>query len=614
MPIYTQTTTNQGLSALANTFNAVKLTITRVAVGNGIQPSPATANALANEQIHSVILAGSVVTTVGNEEISVIISNTQVTTGFNITEIGIFGTSGTGPEQMLIYVTDSQPVPLPPFSSGTTNIYDYFGIGIANTNYVTVQVATGAYALQAQFVTHLGDPAAHPQAFLNPYNLSSTSKQGMIRALNGSISYYLAGDGTWQPIVPLITTFTNLFVDPSYNNIAPNFSSIGNAFNYLRGFNIASGVGVNIYVNAAIYNTPGTLNLDHLNGSQIQIIGTQNPDSSFSGVGSITGSQYNWSVMLTGVTNVASIKPGCYLNIWNANSSTSWGLNLTGCFRVLAVAGSNVTVYIPAKVTGWGAMGSVSGNISVITTVLSMGQNQYVIVGSHGLGAMYSIAIVAGVAPSTSIGLNGLVTVGAFYFNRVGVAGFIPGPGYRGAGEYPGFGFGANASGTMYLCCSSGNMHGITASGGCQVNTIWCAASHNTLYGLWAQGGNIGGTYDYVSPGGNAVTFSIGNGDLGILVNANAVLTGQAGWVNGVEVFGIFYSGFNGNYGCYVGEKSLTNASHPTADYIWAAFNTNGDLAVSGISVADLALAGTHQLSQPVGVFNLNGVINAQMI
>jgi hypothetical protein len=613
MPVYTQTTTNNGLTALAATFTSALLNITRVAVGSGLQNNPATANALAMEQIHSVIVAGKTVTTTGNIEISVIISNASVTSGFNITEIGIFGTSGTGPEQMLIYVTDSSPVPLPPFSAGTTNIYDYFGIGIANTDNVTVTVATNAYALQSQFVTHLGDPAAHPQAFLNPFNLSTTSKQGMIRSLNGSINYYLAGDGSWQPIVPLITSFTNLFVDPSYNNIAPNFSSLPNAMNYLRGFSIASGVGVNINMNAAVYSTPASINLDHINGTQIQILGPLNPDGSFSGIGAISGSQYNWSVQLTGCTNAATTKVGNYITCWNANSSTSAGLALTGCFRVIAVSGSNITVYIPSKFTSWPAMGSVSGSFSVQSVVLSMGKNQEVVIGTHGLGLMRSIAIVAGVLPSQFLGMGGLTCSGPFYFNRVGVAGFIPGPGFVANGEYIGFNFGPGAAGTMFFCASSGNMHGITSSGA-QVNTIWCAFSHNTVYGMWMQSGNIAPCYDYVSPGGNAYTFSVDNGNIGIIVNANSVFTLQAGWESSVEVYGLAISFYNGSWGVWVGEKSLTNASSGTLDYIYSGNNVNGDLAVSGISVADAAMAGSHILNQPVGTFNANGVINAAMV
>jgi hypothetical protein len=98
--------------------------VTRVAVGNGYQPNPAVAVGLANEQIHSITIAGNAVTAPGNEEISVIITNAGVITPFNLTEYGIFGTIGGGPEQMFVYITDSQPIPIPAAGSGLLQVYE----------------------------------------------------------------------------------------------------------------------------------------------------------------------------------------------------------------------------------------------------------------------------------------------------------------------------------------------------------------------------------------------------------------------------------------------------------------------------------------------------------
>jgi microcystin-dependent protein len=213
MPIFSQITTNAGLSAFAATGAGQQLVITRVAVGNGVQANPATASGLANEIIHAITIAGQAVTTVGNLEISVIVSNTGLGSGFNLSEYGVFGTSGGGAEQLLVYISDSAPIPVPPQSSGTLNIYEYFGLAFANTDNVTVLVASGAYALQAEFVTHLADPAAHPQAFVNPFNLSTFSKQGLIRALNNIPTNFLGGDGNWQALPPTFTVPSGMMSD-----------------------------------------------------------------------------------------------------------------------------------------------------------------------------------------------------------------------------------------------------------------------------------------------------------------------------------------------------------------------------------------------------------------
>jgi hypothetical protein len=182
-------------------------------------------------------------------------------------------------------------------------------------------------------------------------------------------------------------------------------------------------------------------------------------------------------------------------------------------------------------------------------------------------------------------------------------------------GEYVGIGL-AYGSGTAYKCCSSGNGVGFVSDGNASWNTIWCAGCNNTFRGYWAQGGQFIGCFDYVTPGANASSWACGNNENGLAINAGSILVGQAGWENGVEVYGSWITYYNGSWGVAVGEKSATISSRNSdlsganGDYIWSANNTNGDLAVTGISIADLQVIGSRIFNQATGVFNANGVIN----
>jgi hypothetical protein len=185
MPSYTQVTTNNGLTALNASWAGEALIITRVDVGSGSVANPLTATALGDEQIHSVGIAGEAITSSGSFAISIVVNNAAVTTPFSMTEIGIWGTSGGGAEELLVYISDSEPETIPP-NTVVNNSYVRLGIGSANTANVTINITPGFYALESTFISHLADPGAHPQAFQNPANLANTTKDGTLTKSTGT--------------------------------------------------------------------------------------------------------------------------------------------------------------------------------------------------------------------------------------------------------------------------------------------------------------------------------------------------------------------------------------------------------------------------------------------
>jgi hypothetical protein len=312
-------------------------------------------------------------------------------------EYGVFAKLGSGSPVLIAYVTTGA-------ATGDTITPSGTGIPIVKQNATIIN-----YSLNATTTTNLTlvntvdlHAGTHLDNGTDPIPIATASRTGLLPVLKGALPWYLDGTGNWSPITPLIVNNTTLYVNPTYNNVTPNFSSIANAMNYLNGFNIANGISVNILVADAVYPTPASLNIQHLNGQQINIL-AQNAaaDISFSGVGSVTGSAYNWAVQLTGVSSVSNVKVGTYLNIWSTGGVVG-GFLLTGCYRVTAVSGNTVTIQIPYRGASFPAIAGTSGWMSPLNVILNLSKNQSVYIGNHGVALLRQIAIACAGAPSTA--------------------------------------------------------------------------------------------------------------------------------------------------------------------------------------------------------------------
>jgi hypothetical protein len=603
------------------------ITITSVQVGSGFPvgaDNPANFTGLKNlVQTLGAITSPSNLSGISSINATVLyqttvrfqVSSQDAPSTYQWNEYGIFAKVGAGTPVLICYVTTAA-------ATGDTITPSGTGIPIIKQNATIINyslLATTTTSLTLVDTVNLHS-STHLDNGVDPLPLATTARTGSLRTLIGDIQHYLDGTGNWSPITPLIVNNTTLYVDPSYNNVTPNFSSIANAMAYLNGFQIANGVSISIIVNDAVYATAATLNIQHVNGQQIQIFAANNaPDVQFTGIGSITGSANNWSVVLTGASSMTNIKIGTYLNIWSINGNAA-SFILCGCYKVTAIAGTTATIKVTYGGSAFPAVSAVTSIVvSPLNVVLNMAKNQYVSVGSQGLLMLRGIAVVCAAAPDTALGLTGLAINGNSYLNKIGVNGFIPSAGWVTNGTYIGIAF-SSGVGTAYKVCSSGNMVGIVGSSGAQWTTVWCAANCNSLRGIWLNNGTIGAAGDYVTPGGSADTWACGNGENGILDNGSSLLTASALWVAGAQVYGIFVSFYNGvngmGWGLAIGEGSLSNAalnantSGVGGCYVWSGNNASGDLIVGGLSVADMQVVGSRIFNQASGTLTAAGIIN----
>lgn len=594
MPKYTQTITTNGTNALNATFGGAVLNITRVNVGSGTQGTPISAIALAQEQIHSVAIAGQSVLTNNSFALSIVVNNGTVTVPFPLTEIGIWGTltpaGGTaGPEQMLLYISDSAPVTVST-SATLQNEYIRVGIASANTSNVTVTITAGIYALEADFISHLNDQTCHPTAFEYTPNLSTASRCGLLPQLNGIQSYHLAGDGTWQPGLPLLNISTTLYVNNSYTqNAAPYFSNLQNAINYLQGYAFAPGIQVTVNIAPGVYPYAGTIYLNHVNGGQITVNGPQNPNVSFTGAAWTGGSGAGGNqVAITGVSSTANIAAGNWVIIWTVGTSNLGSYTLNGTFPVQSVSGNTVYIGVPYHFSPPSITGVSSGWMIPLTAIMqtTAANADGMVIQGAGIGMLRNLMFVNQGTVNNNYAIEGIFndSPNSSTYDYIGVWGWA-----NNLSESAGFHCSNGATCVLNQCAATNNGTGIICTAGGSAYCTYCAFTHNYAMGVWAQGGTI--VWEL------GVTWFVGNGNVqavagasgpgpspGLFVNSKSLAVAQSNYVNGAKSDGIAYSLYNGGPGMIVYNQSQYIISSAN-DYLYAQYN-----GLSGQSVYDVSL------------------------
>lgn len=591
MPSFTNAyITTVGQASITAAIAGTNLQITRVAVGSGIMGGdPTTLTALVNQTMNLTPLPPQVsANVIAPDEVAVLAtldSANAPPTSFNLNEIGVFGKSGGGAEQLIAYYQCVIPGDTITQQTGLSRLQIYFSLPIyvgigAN---VTITVVAGNPIFIPPVVAGTGITVTAP-----------TDSHGNVLQ--------------WIVATKTITNNTTLFVNPTYNNVAPNFSSINNAMNYLRSFSISSGIGVLISVAAGTY-TGGQTTIVHANASQITITGPQNGDISFTGVGTITGSAGNWNVPLTGCSSTANVAVNGYISLWGAVSLNPIATALLcGFHKVVAVSGSTVTVNIPYYKTSWPSLaGAPGGWFTPITAILSITQAAGGTWGfstdTHGIGTLQYIGIIPASAIPANTQVAGLNVGGPGYLNHIGVRGFT-----NNTGTCVGIGI-SGGSGYVTINRSSATLcdWGIVCSGSSVAACMWCASTHNIGLNYWSQSANMVFQLDNIS-NQDANCISAGSRSTGVQGGGNGILTCQAGWAGGALRHGRIYSVYNAGVGFNI-SNSITNASTAN-DFLYGQFNDSAlDLTVSAMGISYCQLNGSRLLNQAEGVLTANGLI-----
>ena len=181
---------------------------------------------------------------------------------------------------------------------------------------------------------------------------------------------------TMQPVQPVIASNLSLYVATTGNDTTGNgtvgnpWASLGKAISYLNSYAIAPNATVTIYLGDGTYSTGTAVNINHPNGAQINITGTNIYTTTLSG--SITSFAIPSGGSASAVINVASsanMAVNDYILISNATGG-SHGWLLNGCHKITNIASNAVTI----SVKSWSsnqASGAITGNITTVKSILT---------------------------------------------------------------------------------------------------------------------------------------------------------------------------------------------------------------------------------------------------
>jgi len=587
----TNTITALGAAQIAATSTSQPLVITRVAVGSGIATgNPAAQTALVTQVMNLIPQPPSTAANdlqPGEFEVNATLDSANVVSPFSLTELGVFAKVGAGSEQLFCYCQATSPY---------DTINPGSGAGRLQVN-VTVPVVVGT-GTSVSITVQAGNPVFVPPVVAGPGIVVTAPVDALGRVTE------------WIVSTPMLTQSTTLFVKPGNPNVAPNFSSIQNAVNYLNQYTLAPGVTININVSGDTYaGAPGMANINHVNGTQINLLGQSLPDVNFTGFGSVTGSNGNWSVQLTGCSSTVNIVVGRWLNMYFiAGSSNFSSAIMAGFYQVTAISGSTVTVRVPFRQASFPSLaGSTGGVFTPISTLLQPTQNQFgIVVGSHGINTIQNIGLVPQAAPTGNNAPVGILFYGLCNgLVRCGVSGFLNSNLLLNGGFY----IANNTNVEIYNCTASNNNNGITISTG-QATGAALGFTNNLQFGIWIAFGGMA----YLAPleVGTKWVFVAGNGNQGINCGGNSqlVVTGNYPGSPPAAYYAFLWCVWNSSYGLGLDLKSYLLMG--TTNGFLAQSNVTYDIGMFNLSNIDGLgnVTGTRIFNFTPGVLTGNGWAN----
>lgn len=605
-----QRLTNGGWDALSIALGGGRLTFYKMQAGSGtitndaaILGMTALVAPVCDIPITSYVIEGDgQITLFGN------INSEEITTGFTFKELGVFATieaptgrGGTPSGPNIQAVTQAPAAPstqanpvVPPPAEGTALMYSYanaYNLGdyipgsaestdVTNTIQVTIKIAEAQNVVinivagQQFAVTNIGAPTVGA----GPWSYTQANVAYLKRLKPGAAMLISEDANTITIGAKQLTADLDLYVANGNPDIAPDFSTISNAINYLGQYLIPTTIRARIHVQPGSYVGPSTdgnvhFNLNHPNSQNITIQGPQNTTVSGTTI-AITGSAYNWSVTIGAVSNTAQFKVNDWVIVDSVGAMTTNNhACLCGFFKVTAKTVSSVTFFVPWRGGSFPIAGFSSAVMTPISAIISCPINTLgLICGSYGVGLLQYIGVVAQATPTRAGGAHGVIIAGSGTLKFMGVAGFNPAWNAQGTNQSDGI-VSASTNGSIFCvsCATTNNQNGFVGSGGGSITFSRCATSHNNTRGMWLDsGGACSFQQGYTNVGGNA--------EHGILISGGTVLLA----LNTIP-FGMAYSHQNAGWGLAVVSRGMVAMG--TGCYIVMSNNVSYDLAVDSFGL-----------------------------
>nr|DAL11066.1 MAG TPA_asm: tail collar fiber protein [Caudoviricetes sp.] len=197
--------TSKGIALQAKVEAGTTLVITKLKLGSGILPSGKDIKTLTDLVVPEQNLGiGSKVANGEYCKISSTISNTNLTAGYYVRELGVFAQDPDAGEILYMYTTDGAPDYLPA-GGGSTVISQEFSVNIAVSDTVKIEVMIdpGALATMGYVQQKITDHNAADGAHNDMVGATATTagKRGMVPPpAKGDNVKFLTGAGTYQGV------------------------------------------------------------------------------------------------------------------------------------------------------------------------------------------------------------------------------------------------------------------------------------------------------------------------------------------------------------------------------------------------------------------------------
>jgi hypothetical protein len=627
-----QQLTNVGWDALSIALGGGRLTFFKLQAGSGtitndaaIPPMTALVAPVYDLAITSFVIEGD-----GQVTLFANISSEQVTTGFNFKELGVFaviedpvaGQGGvpSGPNISAIVGAPStlaNPV-VPNPGYGTPLMYSYAnsyavadyipGAGestdVVNTIQVTVKIDKApnvqiSIIQGEQFaVTNIGAPSVGA----GPWSYTQANVGYFKRLKPGAATIITEDANTITVGAKQLTADLDLYVANGNPDIAPDFSTINNAINYLGQYLIPTTIRARIHVQPGVYvgsSTDGATHftLNHPNSQNITIQGPQNNPVQGTTI-SITGSANNWSATIGTISDTSQFKVNDWVIVdYVGGMTTNNHACLCGFFKVTAKTANSVTFLVPWRGTSFPIAGFSTATLIPISAIISCPLNTGGLVcGSYGVGLLQYLGIVAQATPTRAGGIHGAVVAGSGTLKCIGVSGFNAALNAQQTNQCDGIVSGStNGSIFCVSCGATNNQNGFVGSGGGSISWSRCGASHNKVRGIWVDsGGACSFQQGYTNVGGN--------GEVGIMISGGTTLIA----LNTIP-FGFAFSHQNASWGIgVVGRGMLAMGAGCN---IHLSGNVQYDLVADtfGLVMGQSNILGTRVFNLPIGTMSGTG-------
>jgi hypothetical protein len=387
-----------------------------------------------------------------------------------------------------------------------------------------------------------------------------------------------------------ISSNTTLHVSTSGSDTTGDGSSstpwatVHKAMDYLDDKIIASDVTVIIQLSDGSHSYTNSIYFSHPNGRRVRIVGTTVNSISLTSVGTVSGTAPNRTIVFN-VNSTTGCAVGDIIRVWNVSGGSRNNL-IVGASKIVSVnSATQLTVEFPQRTTTYTPSGTITADITVFKTKLSLTDCDGVRVDTGLLGYVNNLCIEGNQnnsGLSAGVGENGMagghIVCGpnvAIYNCTTGVlvaAGGTIDADYVAAGKC-GTGFYASDGGILDANSSAAN--GCSGAG----FGIYRGAILQADYARSIGNGDHGFVFGHGSTGKFDYCYSWANVGVGVVGLRRSMINCSNSDVRFNNSHGIYahifslvdasfsYSWTNGGIGCYSTFQSFLNANSCNVQY-----------------------------------------------